>query len=257
MKLLLSSIILLYSSVLFAQEKKLPNTAVYWLKIARSQALEKDTTGMFSSLLNAAKAGLFEPQAVTGRKAFVDMLSGEQLNKIEKSIVANRKKIEKPHHIKVVTSDITRFWKLFPHIEDSTAPQIFFENYILKGSVGLQTFFQMRMNSNIQPFINKVRSIQHYYSSIQVASQQFRHLNARFVSAAKKLEALYPASIFPPIYFFIRGLNNVGTTDGYAGLLIATEHLCRHKHADTSQLNDFEKMVLFDSSLAVPLIVHE
>jgi len=82
-------------------------------------------------------------------------------------------------------------------------------------------------------------------------------MRPQFVNAAKKLEILYPESIFPPIYFLVGNLNNVGTADGYSGLLIGTEHLCKHPGADTSQLTMIDKLVLFDTSLAVRLIVHE
>ncbi|HZF63539.1 MAG TPA: DUF2268 domain-containing putative Zn-dependent protease [Chitinophagaceae bacterium] len=257
MRQLVFTVLQFYATVLIAQEKALPRTPYYWLKDARTKVTAKDTSGVFASLKMAVQTGLYDPQAILGPKAFIDILSKEQKENLEKGVLINRKRIEKPSALQIITTDIRNFWELFPHINDSSAKEKIWDKYILNGSVGLQTFYQIRMNNDLEKFIRKIKSIQKYYSSIRYVSNQFQFLKPQFVTAAKKLERLYPQSIFPPIYFLIGNLNNVGTVDGYAGLLIGTEHLCRHQEVDTSQLSDFDKVVLFDSSLAVPLITHE
>jgi hypothetical protein len=242
---------------LYAQNFTKLNTPFYWLKDARSKAGLKDTTGAFLSLENAVKEGLFDVQVLSYSKTFNAIFSIQQTEKIKAGILENRKKIESPSSIKIVTQDIDNFWKLYPAINDSAASKIFLNEYIGNGSAGLKTFYQIRMNSSIQTFIEKIRAKQTYYRSIKDISKQFKTMRPQFIAAANKLETLYPESVFPPIYFIIGNLNNVGTADGYAGLLIGAEHLCRSAHADTSQLTPNDKLVLFDTSLAVPLIVHE
>jgi hypothetical protein len=252
-------LILLFPGVtnLCAQNSIQLNTPFYWLKDARNKAAIKDTGGAFLSLENAVRAGLFDVQAVSNSKIFNSIFPIQQMAKIEAGIKTNRSKIEMPSSINIVTDDIDNFWKLYPAINDSDAVNTFLNDYIGKGSAGLKTFYQIRMNSNLQNFIEKVRARQSYYSSIESVSKQFKAMHPQFVMAAKKLEVLYPESVFPPIYFLIGNLNNVGTADGYSGLLIGTEHLCNNSHADTSQLTTNDKLVLFDTSLTIPLIVHE
>lgn len=263
MKYCLLTLSLLFSGIiLMAQDKQALNTPYYWLKQAGNKAAAKDMNGVFMAMKNAADAGLYDVDPLIKNKLIQDILSTQQKALLEKRILANRSKIEKPAGIKVITTDITRFWKLYPYLTDSAitdaaAETIFLLDYILKGSAGLQTFYQIRMNNNLHRFIKKIRSTQRFYSSIQQVSKNFDALRPKFIAAANKLEKLYPASVFPPIYFLVGHLNNVGTADGYAGLLIGTEHLCSHKNIDTSQLTAVDKMVLFDSSLSVPLIIHE
>jgi hypothetical protein len=242
---------------LYSQDSIKLNTPFHWLKDARSKATSNDSIGTFLSLKKAVTAGLYDVQAISNNKTYYAILSASQIDEIEDGIQTNRTKIADPASINVSTNDIDNFWKLYPYINDSNAANVFLREYIEKGSPGLQTFFQIRMNNTVQYFIKNVKEKQSYYNSIKNVSAQFKTMRFAFVNAAKKLETLYPESIFPPIYFLIGNLNNVGTADGYTGLLIGTEHLCKHPGADTSQLTMTDKLVLFDTSLAVPLIVHE
>ncbi|ULQ56012.1 DUF2268 domain-containing protein [Flavihumibacter rivuli] len=252
-------VIFLFCSIIrvFAQNTPSLNTPYFWLRDARNKVVARDTSGALQSIDNALNAGLFDLQAFTNSQTLTGAFSSEQHDHIRNRILANRSAIEKPSAIKVYTEDIDRFWNLFPSINHPDAEKIFLEEYILKGSKGLQTFYQIRMNSSLKQFIEKIRSIPSYYTSIRNASTQFKTMLPQFMAGAGKLEELYPASIFPPIYFLIGNLNNVGTADGFAGLLIGTEHLCRHSGVDSSELTPIDKMVLFDSSIAVPLILHE
>lgn len=240
-----------------AQDNLVLNTPYYWLKEALKKTDLNDTAGVLLSLGNAVKFGLFDEQAIINSKKIDKLLSAQQKDIIKSGITKNRSKIQKPSAIRVITADIDRFWQLFPAIADSNAAKIFLANYIQKGSIGLQTFYQIRMSNTLAPFVSRIRSLQNYYRSIQTSTRQFEALKPQFIHAAKKLKKVYPGSIFPPIYFLIGYLNNVGTADGYAGLLIGTEHLCRHAKTDTSEMNEIDKMIIFDTSLAVPLVVHE
>ncbi|MBC5994923.1 gliding motility protein GldB-related protein [Pontibacter cellulosilyticus] len=233
------------------------NTPLSWLREARSKASVNDASGTFTALENAVKFGLFDTAAVSRNKQFVNTLSPRQMQQIKAGVLTNRKKLAKPSAIKVHTHDINNFWDTYALRTDPVFKDSLFNNYILDGTVGLKTFYQIRMNNSLDGLVKKVNNSPSFYNSIRDVSKQFDSMKPQFVAAAKKLEKLYPESIFPPIYFIMGHLNNVGTADGYAGLLIGTEHLCRSYGTDTTQLSDFDKMVLFDSTLAVPLIVHE
>jgi hypothetical protein len=113
------------------------------------------------------------------------------------------------------------------------------------------------MNRNLVKYLERIRSLEGYYQSIRTTSLKFESLRPEFVMAAEKLKELYSEAIFPPIYFLMGSLNNVGTPDGYAGMLIGAEHLCKTPDSDLDSLTEFDRMVIFDFAQTVPIIVHE
>ncbi|WP_336516564.1 DUF2268 domain-containing putative Zn-dependent protease [Pollutibacter soli] len=232
------------------------STPWYWLLQANQRFKNNDSTNAFLALKKSVQYGLFDPQAVAN-KYFQSQLNQDQQKKILEGIKANRKKIESPSSIKIINSDIDRFWKIFEHRNDAYFDSLLTSDYIMKGSVGVQTFYQIRMQNSVKRLADKIRSAPKFYESIRPATLSFKKMQPQFIKAAEKLEQIYPESVFPPIYFLIGHLNNVGTADGYAGLLIGSEHLCKTGQTDTSELTAIDKMVLFDSGLVVPLIIHE
>jgi hypothetical protein len=155
------------------------------------------------------------------------------------------------------TSDIHRFWQNFESLHQEDAAEIFLKNYIKNGSLGLRTFFRVRMGQQTERFVNKIRTLESYYKSIQKVSLSFDGLKPEIIDAAWKLKEIYPEAIFPPIYFLMGSLTNVGTPDGFSGMLIGTEHLCKSPETNLNSLSKFDQMVIFDFGQTVPIIVHE
>lgn len=251
--------ILIQLLYLHVHAQKMPafNTPYSFISEAVQKITSKDTLKAFELVNQAIKAGLFSLEAIENRKALHLFATGTYGKIIKKGISRNREKLQKPSQLKVVFDDINRFWNCFLQVDRSDAAAIFFDDYFLRGSIGLRSFYQMRLNEGPDDFVKNIRAIKGYYHSIKPVTKQFKYLKPQFITAAKKIEKLYPEAIFPPIYFLIGKLRNVGTPDGYAGMLIGTEHLCMNPQADTTEFSAIDKMMVFDTALTVPLIVHE
>jgi hypothetical protein len=181
----------------------------------------------------------------------------ERGSHLMEGISENRKHFSDPSNLKVETDDLDRFWAIFDHLEEKDAADLFLNNYIGEGSIGLKTFYTIRMNRDVGKFLERIRTLEGYYQSIRLTSLKFESLKPEFILAAEKLKNLYPEAIFPPIYFLMGSLNNVGTADGYAGMLIGTEHLCKSPETDLTPLSEFDRLVIFDFDQTVPIILHE
>ncbi|WP_373493941.1 DUF2268 domain-containing putative Zn-dependent protease, partial [Aquiflexum sp.] len=250
-------ILVLFTSFLplkiYAQE----GTVHEWLSKSRSSIGQGDTLKGIGELENAILLGLFDEHAISQSKVLNFLTEDPRGVHLMNGIASNRKLLSDPQNLIVETSDIHRFWQFFDSLHQENAPGIFLDNYIQNGSPGLRTFFRVRMGQQTDKFVDRIRALETYYKSIQNVSLGFDGLKPEIVATAEKLKDLYPESIFPPIYFLMGSLNNVGTPDGFAGKLIGTEHLCKSPEADLTSLSKFDKMVIFDVGQTVPIIVHE
>ncbi len=237
----------------FAQE----GTVHEWLSKSRISISAGDTLQGISELENAINLGLFDKNAVSQNQILRFLVDDPRGVDLMKGIASNRESMSDPQNLVVETSDIKRFWESFPLLQNGNAPEIFLENYIERGSLGLKTFYRVRMGQQTDKFVARIRVLESYYKSIQKVSLGFDGLKPEIIDAAKKLKEIYPEAFFPPIYFLMGSLNNVGTPDGFAGMLIGTEHLCMSPETDLTSLSKFDKMVIFDVGQTVPIIVHE
>jgi hypothetical protein len=250
-----SAMILLFFTITMAKAQE--DTPYYWLAKARAAIIYNDTLLGIESIEKAIQFGLFDHQALSNSSVFAFLAFDERGGHLWEGICRNRQILSDPKNLSVETGDIVRFWENFDLINEKETEDIFFKNYIKDGSIGLKTFYDIRMNRNLVKYLERIRSLQGYYQSIRTTSMKFESLRPEFVKAAQKLKELYSEAIFPPIYFLMGSLNNVGTPDGYAGMLIGAEHLCKTPDADLDSLTEFDRMVIFDFAQTVPIIVHE
>ncbi|EOZ98749.1 secreted protein [Indibacter alkaliphilus LW1] len=228
-----------------------------WLSKSRSSISQGDTLNAIVELENAVHLGLFDIHAISQSSVLNFLIKDPRGRQLINGITSNRKHLSDPKNLIVDTSDIHRFWQFFDSLHQENASELFFENYIENGSLGLKTFYRVRMGQQTDKFVSRIRTLESYYRSIKNVSFGFDELKPEIVAAAEKLKDLYPESIFPPIYFLLGSLNNMGTPDGFAGMLIGTEHLCKSPETDLTSLSKFDKMVIFDVGQTVPIIVHE
>jgi len=231
------------------------NTPFFWLSEAKFALDKGDTISAKAAIEKSVSANLFDVAAVLSNKKLSGLLHGEFGRHVLSGIHENRRKLQDPESLEVITSDIDLFWNSFD--SGAISAQDLNSEYIAKGSPGLQTFFQVRMRNNTDNLSKALSDKKSFYASIRKASIGMKDLKPEFVRAAKSLKALYPEAVFPPVYFLMGSLNNVGTPDGLGGMLIGTEHLCLTPQTDLSALSDFEKTIVFDKSLVVPIVLHE
>jgi hypothetical protein len=246
-------LLILFTTVAFAQK----DTPHYWLTKSREAITQSDTLKGIEAIEKAIHFGLFDPQAISSSSVLSFLATHERGSHLMEGISENRKHFSDPSNLKVETDDLDRFWAIFDHLEEKDAADLFLNNYIGEGSIGLKTFYTIRMNRDVGKFLERIRTLEGYYQSIRLTSLKFESLKPEFILAAEKLKNLYPEAIFPPIYFLMGSLNNVGTADGYAGMLIGTEHLCKSPETDLTPLSEFDRLVIFDFDQTVPIILHE
>ncbi|HSJ67995.1 MAG TPA: DUF2268 domain-containing putative Zn-dependent protease [Anditalea sp.] len=256
MKIIIS-LLFLYLIIDVAKGQEVKENPYFWLEEAKALMIKQDTLSAIQAMEKSIDYGLFDSTSISSNKWLSFLLHDPNVDHIMKGIAFNKSKLENPENIRVETEDIQRFWKAFESIDNYNAPEVFMDQYIEPGSIGLQTFYQVRMNRDVVKQIRRIRSLSSYYSSIKEATMGFESLRPNFIEAAKKLKKVYPSAYFPPIYFLIGSLTNVGTPDGYGGMLIGTEHLCLHPEVDTSSLSENDRMVLFDIDRVIPIILHE
>ncbi|MDF2158494.1 DUF2268 domain-containing putative Zn-dependent protease [Algoriphagus sp. CAU 1675] len=233
------------------------DTPYFWLGNARESLKKSDTSEVIKSLEKAIEAGLFYEEAITNSRSFHFVSERPEWPRLQKGILENQSRLQKPEALILETKDIQRFWDVFPSLDDEQAEDLFYKNYILKGSKGLQTFYQIRMNEDIPLFLQRIRERAPYYKSIQPISLAFESMKPEFVEAAQKLDSIYPEAIFPPIYLLMGSLNNVGTADGFAGMLIGVEHLSVGSESEIRLLSGIDREIVFKVEQTVPIIFHE
>lgn len=126
-----------------------------------------------------------------------------------------------PDSVTLHTEDIALFWKVF----DETAPKFdaktFQTSYLDAGSAGLKGFIKMRIESgnNLSKVVKKEL---YYYQQIRESSLSIDSRKAKMHEYFFGLKRIYPAAVFPDVYFVI-GARNSGGTTFRGGLIIGAE----------------------------------
>lgn len=119
------------------------------------------------------------------------------------------------------TEDIALFWKVFDETNPKFDAKAFQTNYLDAGSPGLKGFINMRIESgsNLSKTIKKNLD---YYTAVRESSLSINDKKSKLRDYAFKLKEIYPAAVFPDVYFVIGALNTGGTTFK-GGLIIGAE----------------------------------
>jgi len=126
-----------------------------------------------------------------------------------------------PDSVTFHTEDIDLFWKVF----DETAPTFnamaFQTNYLDVGSPGLKGFIKMHIESgtNLSKTIKKNLS---YYTEVRASTLSIEGKKAKLREYFLKLKDIYPAAVFPGVYFVI-GAKSTGGTTFKGGLIMGAE----------------------------------
>src|SRR5205085_3413926 len=132
---------------------------------------------------------------------------------------------------------------------------VFQAEYFEKGSYGLEQFTRLRINS-ASNLVGTIKQCPKYYASIRESTLKVESMKEPIRVSFRKLKELYPAAIFPDVYFLIGVMNSGGTTTDKS-LLIGTEMYGLTKQTPYEELTDWHKAVL-RSIVAIPYTVaHE
>lgn len=172
--------------------------------------------------------------------------SGQQLNR-------------DPATVKFVTSDIGNFWRAYDlaakETDKTKRVAIFQTGYLDKGSPGLKDFLRLRIKS-AETLVATLDRMPKYYASIRPQTLQVQRMEKRMRAAFEKFKSIYPAAVFPDVYFLI-GVTNSGGTTGPSGLLIGTEMYGKTAKSPMDELSGWQRVVLANVDYVPAIVAHE
>ena len=160
-----------------------------------------------------------------------------------------------PEAAQFITSDIDHFWRAYDKAGPNNACAVFQDEYINKGSIGLRDFVQLRIDSACT-LANWVARHPLYYASIRPITQRIPSFTPQVRQSFRKLKELYPAAVFPNVYFVIGRMNSAGTVS-YNGLLIGAEMYGQTPDMPSSELTEWHKAVLQNIDKLPGIVAHE
>jgi len=160
-----------------------------------------------------------------------------------------------PSKIEIITSDLTNFFEAYDKAKPNFDPKVFDELYLKKGSKGLKSFTNGRIK-NAKNIAKIVRYYPEYYASIRSSTEQIPEMEKEIKESLSKLKELYPASIFPPVYFVIGALNSGGTSSD-DGLIIGAEMYGLTDPSIISNMNNWLQTVLKPVDEIPHIVAHE
>jgi hypothetical protein len=164
-----------------------------------------------------------------------------------------------PATVKFVTSDIGNFWRAYDlaakETDKAKRVAIFQTEYLDKGSPGLKDFLRLRIKS-AESLVSAIDSMPKYYASIRPQTLQVQRMQKRMRTAFEKFKSIYPAAVFPDVYFLI-GVTNSGGTTGPSGLLIGTEMYGKTAKTPMDELAAWLRVVLSRVDQVPAIVSHE
>jgi hypothetical protein len=119
------------------------------------------------------------------------------------------------------TEDIENFWTAFDETYPVLDATVFQARYIDIGTMGLKGFIRGRIE-NGDHLAKTVKNNLAYYQAIRASSLSIANKKNRFYECFENLQKIYPAAVFPDVYFVIGAKNSGGTTFN-KGLIIGAE----------------------------------
>lgn len=228
----------------------------YYSYSASAYASAMDSVNSFRCLeLAVFSYGFNDLPALKNDDAYQFMLSSERWSKIVKSIKPTYS--SNPKRIKIIDTDVLNFWKAYDLVEKEkeNAKEIYMKNYINNGTMALQYYYVNKID-NIENFVNRHNLKKEYYKSIRASTLKAAELKSTYRKSFIHLKNIYPASIFPPVYFVIGKLNSGGTASS-EGLILAIDQACMSAMADTTELSDWEKANISSFKNLPHTVAHE
>jgi predicted Zn-dependent protease DUF2268 len=163
-----------------------------------------------------------------------------------------------PRDAQFVTDDIGRFWQAYDVYAQSRNSSAFQLEYLDKASAGLRDFIQAR-NLTAVSLVQMVNALPQYFAAVRANTLRLANgaeVLGRIRANYEHIEALYPASVYPPVTFLIGRFSTAGTVR-QSGMLIGTEFFAIDDATPLQELNDFQRANV--SALdSIPLVVaHE
>ena len=158
----------------------------------------------------------------------------------------------------LVTSDIENFWRAFDLAESSDRkyhPEIYQQEYFDQGTIGLQDFITLRIES-ADSLAETVEKHGKYYRSVRLITNRLDEITKTVGEKSLKFASYYPKAIFPNVYFVIGKMSSAGTPSEN-GILIGTEMFGRSEETNIDELSAWHRQAISNLQGIPGVVVHE
>ena len=160
-----------------------------------------------------------------------------------------------PNAARLATSDIDLFWKAYDKATPENDLIVYRDEYLKKGSPGLQAFTKLRI-ANSCNLVSAINGAPQYFRRLREPSLKIASYEPRIRASFKKMQDLYPDSVFPDVYFVIGRMTSGGTLTDNA-LYIGADMYGRNGDAPTDELSNWLKAVVAPMDRIPYIVAHE
>jgi hypothetical protein len=164
-------------------------------------------------------------------------------------------KNQDPEAAKIITSDIELFWKAYDAAKPENNLYVFRDEYLRKGSVGLQEFRRLRIGTSCN-LVEVMDKAPKYYAALREPSLKIASYENRMRASFRKMKEIYPAAVFPDVYFVVGRMSSAGTLSD-KGLLIGIDMFGKNENVSLDELSDWHKAVVGSTARLPYIVAHE
>jgi len=221
------------------------------------QALAGQPAAAMKWLETAVKLGYDDAQQIGADTDLTSLRALPLYQQLLKQLAAKPGPNTDPEKAQLVTSDIDLFWKAYDHAqrEPDKAVEIYDREYFDRGSVGLQDYYTIKIQSTEQ-FVKNQRGMPNFYRAIRPNTLRVATMTPQIRAGFRKLKEVYPAATFPNIYFLIGRYNSAGTASSH-GMLIGTDQLSGTPDTPLGELNLWARNGLGSLETLPYVVAHE
>jgi hypothetical protein len=227
---------------------------------ACSYALAGNPLKAFAYLDKALQLGYRDPVRLQNDSDLDSLHSDPKFQTILKTARDNQTSYDRQHHdpdrAAIVTSDIDLFWNAYDKMQTSQHPEtVLLDEYFLRGSPGLQDFIFSRIFTAAQ-FLKAIQTSPSYYAAIRPGTSRIKDFAPQIHATFRKMQELYPDSIFPDVYIVMGRLNTAGTI-GNSGLLIAADMFGKAPTVPMDGLTEWHRAAIVPVAEIPDTVAHE
>lgn len=164
-----------------------------------------------------------------------------------------------PESARLVTGDLGRFWQAWDEAADvdgvPARAEVFKKTYLDPGSPGLDSFTRLRIG-DASKLVAAIDKHPRYYASLRARTPLLEARMPEIRDTLRRMKALYPAAVFPDVYFLVGRMNSAGTLDP-AGLLIGVEMFGLGEGVPLDELGDWHRAVVGEFERLPVIVAHE
>ncbi|MGH7524874.1 MAG: TPR end-of-group domain-containing protein, partial [Gemmatimonadales bacterium] len=180
------------------------------------------------------------------------------VREVEDSVAAFRRTHSDPERARLVTTDIPRFWRVYDLAQQVPAadrPAIYRREYFAGGSIGLADYFLVKIRS-VNAFAAFIDRTPRYYQSIRSSTMQVASDVSAIRTVLRRMKQLYPAAVFPDIYFVVGRLTSGGTSTA-TGLLLGSEMFAATPMSPRDEIGPGTRDFISNASVIPTIVAHE